>query len=86
MVSVTPGIASAKLGGEAVVLNPNAGQYFGLNEVAARIFDIVQEPKSFQEIEDILIREYDVERDQLRGDVAHFVEALVEQGLVCVSE
>lgn len=85
MISVAPGLASADLGGEAVVLDPKAGQYFGLNEVAARIFELVQKPKTFVDVEEALLREYDVDREQLRRDIGAFVDALVARGLVEVT-
>jgi hypothetical protein len=51
---------SADLAGEAAVLDLERGCYYGPNEVAARIWSLMQEPRGVGEIRDTLVREYDV--------------------------
>ena len=46
---------SCELGDEAVILNLEDGAYYGLNEVAARVWKIVQEPRTVGEIRDALM-------------------------------
>ncbi|MFN3596558.1 MAG: PqqD family protein [Rubricoccaceae bacterium] len=77
-------IATADLGGEAVVLDAEAGRYFGLNEVAARILRLVSEPRSIAEIEAVLLSEYDVEPERLRADLMVFVQQMAERRLIKV--
>src|SRR2546427_11651852 len=43
---------SCNLAEEAVVLGLKAGVYYGLNSVAARIWNLIQEPKTVCEIRD----------------------------------
>ena len=38
--------ASCDLTGEAVILNLRSGQYFSLNDVGTRIWNLIQEPKT----------------------------------------
>lgn len=84
-VTAVPGLASANLGGEAVVLNAESGHYFGLNEVAARILDLVQTPASIDSIVDALLKEYEVERRVLAADVDTFVKQMSAKGLVWIT-
>lgn len=84
-VTAVPGLASANLGGESVVLNPESGHYFGLNEVAARILDLVQTPTSLDAVVDALLKEYEVERRVLAADVETFVTQMSAKGLVWIS-
>lgn len=81
-VTIAPGLASADLGGEAVILDPASGRYFGLNEVAARILELVRQPKAISQIEEALAAEYDVERARLREDIHGFLSTLASRGLV----
>ena len=81
-VTIAPGLASADLGGEAVILDPASGRYFGLNEVAARILELVRNPQAVSQIEEALAAEYDVDRDRLREDIYGFLSTLASRGLV----
>lgn len=75
-------IAAADLGGEAVILDAEAGRYFGLNEVATRILQLVGTPISLAEIEAQLGKEYDVEPEKLKADLQLFVQELVDRDLI----
>lgn len=81
---VAPGLASADLGGESVVLDPESGRYFGLNEVAARILALVAEPRRLSQIVDVLAAEYDAPPGRLRADAEHFLGMLASRSLVRV--
>lgn len=83
-VTIAPGLASADLGGEAVILDPASGRYFGLNEVAARILELVRQPQAVSQIEETLAAEYDVDRARLREDIQGFLTTLASRGLVRV--
>lgn len=84
-VILSPNLAVADLGDEAVVLDPTSGNYFGLNEVAARILELAREETTVDRIVDQLLVEYDVEPERLRRDVAEFVGDLQRRGLVEVA-
>ncbi len=84
-ITAVPGLASANLGGESVVLNPESGHYYGLNEVAARILELVQTPTSLDAVVDALLKEYEVEHSALRTDVETFVTQMSTKGLVWIS-
>lgn len=43
---------------EAVLLSMHDGEYYGLNEVAATIWKLVQQPRTVLEIRDALLDEY----------------------------
>lgn len=78
-------IAAADLGGEAIILDAEAGRYFGFNEVAARVIQLVGTPQTLAEVEEKLLAEYDVEPDRLRSDLQTFVQHLAAQNLIEVS-
>ncbi|HEX4953618.1 MAG TPA: PqqD family protein [Thermoanaerobaculia bacterium] len=70
------------LGGESVLLEPRVGRYFGLDEVGTRIWFLIAEHRRFEEVLGALAAEYEVPPDRLRADVAAFIEALRDHGLV----
>lgn len=83
-VVLADNLAVADLGEEAVVLDPTSGNYYGLNEVAARILELAQQPTTLSKIVDQLLEEYDVKRERLAADVAMFIGDLEQRGLLKV--
>ena len=73
---------SCDLAGEAVILNLQSGQYFGLNEVGTRIWSLIQEPTTLGAIVDALLKEYDVTPDQLERDLCGLLEQMAKNDLV----
>ena len=73
---------SSDLGGEVAVLDFAAGLYYGLDAVGARIWDLVQEPKSVKEIQVTVVEEYDVEPARAERDVLMFLQRLADAGLI----
>lgn len=81
-VVLSPDLAVADLGDEAVILDPTSGTYFGLNEVASRILALAQEETTVGAIVDRLIDEFEVDRAVLAADVTAFVQDLAQRGMV----
>jgi Coenzyme PQQ synthesis protein D (PqqD) len=84
IVVAQPEQISSDLGGEAVILNLKTGVYHGLNEVGARIWTLIEEPKSVKEIIEVLLQEYDVEAEQCISDLTALLEELTAAGLIDV--
>ena len=64
IVKVADEQVSCDLAGEAVILHLKSGEYFGLNEVGARIWNLIQEPKRVDAVLESVLEEYEVEPDQ----------------------
>jgi hypothetical protein len=77
---------SSTLGGEEVVLSLDTGVYYGLNEVGTRIWSLLTEPRTLDDVCEVLEGEYDVDREVLEADAAALFEALDAEGLVQVIE
>jgi hypothetical protein len=73
---------STDLEGEAVILDTSAGEYYGLNEVGARIWTLLQEPMAFAELVDALVEEYAVDREQCEAEVRGLLGQMVEKNLL----
>lgn len=73
---------STSVGSETVILHTDKGEYFGLNEVGASIWRLVQQPRSVEEIKSELVSEYDVTPEQCEEDLMQILAQLVEAGLI----
>ena len=77
---------STNLGGEAVILGLRSGEYFELKAVGARIWDEIREPRTVQQILNVLVNDYAVEPDRCKRDLLKVLEALADEGLVEVKD
>jgi hypothetical protein len=55
---------------------------FMLNEISGRIWQLLQEGKSFEEIAETLEGEYDAPSQVIRQDLEEFLNALVAHGIL----
>ena len=74
--------ASADLGGEAAILNLKNGIYYGLDQVGARIWSLIQEPRTVREVREMLVEEYDVDADRCERDLYALLRQLAENDLI----
>lgn len=80
----SPDQASADLGGEAAILNLKDGVYYGLGAVGARIWELIEEPRTVRDVRDTLCAEYDVEPDRCERDLVALLKELAEHDLITV--
>jgi hypothetical protein len=81
---VNESVVSAVLDDEAVLLNAESGIYYGVDAVGTRIWQLLTEGMSEDDVVNQLVDEYDVELTQLRTDVAEFLTRLHTEQLVRV--
>ena len=73
---------SSDLAGEAVILSLQTGMYYGLDSVAAHIWELLRTPTAVADIRDAVVQQYDVEVEQCERDILNFLHQLAEQGLI----
>jgi hypothetical protein len=73
------------LAGEAAILSLKNGVYYGLNPVGARAWNLVQVPRTFAELRETLLGEYEVDASSLEFDLRELLSQLDEQGLIEVT-
>jgi hypothetical protein len=78
-------VLAATQGDTTVLMDAASGRYFTLNDVAGRIWTLLETPRSLPELISVLADEYEVERDRLVPDVVALTGRLSELSLV-VSE
>jgi len=78
----TPGQVYTELGGELAILNTKSGIYFGLDPVGGRVWSLILEFRTAQEIREVLLQEYDVDCKQLETDLLTLFSDLLNKGLI----
>ena len=73
---------SCDLGGEAAILNLRTGVYYGLDPVGARIWNLIQTPRTLVEVRDTILAEYDVEPARCERDLRDLLEKLAAERLI----
>ena len=77
---------SADLDGEAVILGFAKGVYYGLEGVGTRVWSLIQEPRTVDEVCSTLVEEYDVEPEKCGSDLVALFEKLAKEGLIEVKD
>jgi hypothetical protein len=73
---------AAEIDDEIVMLDPATSRYFGLADTGARIWELLADPHTIDELVGRLTSEYDVDDTTCRTQVARFIETLDAAGLV----
>jgi hypothetical protein len=74
---------SSNMADEVVILNHDKGMYYGLSEVGALVWSALESgPKSFEELCELVIAEYDIDRAGCEGDIAALLNDLLKEKLV----
>ena len=66
----------------AILLHLKDGIYFGLDPVGFDIWKLLSEGHSCDAVAELLLSEYDIEREQLIGDVIELVQELESRNLI----
>jgi hypothetical protein len=77
---------SCDMDGDAVILDLKDGVYYELNSVGARVWGLIQQPRTIDEIRDILLEEYDVERERCERDIQELLRDMAAKGLIDIKE
>ena len=72
----------ARLGNQIIVADMRSGRYFGLDDVGATVWTLIEERATRGAIVDRVHAEYDVSRDVLERDVDRLLEDLLQRRLV----
>jgi hypothetical protein len=77
---------SCPLGDEAAVLNLKNSVYYGMNPVGARVWDLLQQPRSVAEIRDVVLEEFEVGVERCEGDLLELLAKMRAEGLIEVRD
>jgi Coenzyme PQQ synthesis protein D (PqqD) len=84
-VVVTADQLSTRLGEEIVILGLRDSVYYGLSDVGARIWDLIQTPRTVDEILSALVAEYEVASGDAAAGLDRLLRELETRGLVAIT-
>lgn len=79
---IVPDALSASLSDGAVLLHLYTKRYFSLNETGSRIWSLLEQQATEDEIVDALVREFDVEKPEATRAVNQLLGDLVAEQLI----
>jgi coenzyme PQQ synthesis protein D (PqqD) len=84
VVRVPNDVIFRELQGEAVILNLASSTYFGLDQVATRIWQLCEAHGSLRTVWEAMQQEFDASDETLKADLLSFVDELLANGLLAV--
>jgi hypothetical protein len=81
-VRVPERITFRRVRDEMALLDVDTGVYFGLDEIGARMWELLAEHGNLEAVAKRMEEEYDVAGDTLRGDLLRLAEELRAKGLL----
>ena len=75
---------AAKVGDELVMMSAEKGNYLGLSEVGTRIWELVEVPRTIEDLCAQLVTEFDVTDNVCRAEVETFLRDLEKHGAIAL--
>lgn len=85
-LSTAPAAVSTAIPGEAVILDPTSGRYFGLDGVGARVWDLLQAQTTLASLVGAIVDEYAIDEATCERDLRALLVDLQERGLIVVDD
>ncbi|HUN54994.1 MAG TPA: PqqD family protein [Smithella sp.] len=79
-----PDIIWKDVKGETILLNPINGKYFGLNKVGCVFWEKIDGVRSLPDIAELLLGDFNVEKERLLKDLEDLIKTLQENNLVTI--
>lgn len=83
-ISQIEDIVASDIDNEKVMMSIERGEYFGLEPIGSRIWELLAEPVKVSAIIDALLPQFDVDRQTCEQDVLAFLEELHNAGILQV--
>ena len=77
-----PGVTSAEVHGEAVLLDLERGKFYTLNRTGTVVWELLAEPRSPAELHAALLTRFEVDVEPLCADLAALLDDLRTHGLI----
>ena len=81
-IVISKDVLARELAGEILVLDLRTSLYFGMTDVAARVWQLIEQQRSRDAIVETLASEFDAAPDVIAVEVDAFVEDLLARGLL----
>ena len=82
MYKLPENCVNQKVGDELVILDLDSGKYFGLDEVGARMVELIDEHGEVDKVVAKMLDEYDAGEEQLKTDLEELLLQLISHDLL----
>jgi hypothetical protein len=77
-------LVSSNMDGETVMMSIENGEYFGLNPVGSRMWELIENPIEVDALIELLLDEFDVSREQCEIETMEFLNHLLDKKLLTI--
>ena len=84
-VRISDDVLFQELNEEAVLLNLKTGEYFGLDPLGVRIWQLLATHELLSDVASVVVAEYDVTTDRCATDLLVLIGEMERQSLVTLS-
>jgi hypothetical protein len=85
-IALAPDVISQEVSGETVLLDLESENYFGLDEVGTRIWQLIKETNDLSSIYNTLLDEYEVSGERLQQDLTVLLSEIEGLGLIVLED
>ena len=85
-IALSPDVISQEVSGETVLLDLESENYFGLDEVGTRIWQLIKETNDLSSIYNTLLDEYEVSGERLQQDLTVLLSEIEGLGLIVLED
>jgi hypothetical protein len=86
MLRRSDAVVSTEAGARTSMMDIVKGQYFGLEDVGARVWALLESPRSMGDIRDRLVLEFEVDVSVCEAELRPFLRTLLDEGLLDITE
>ncbi len=81
-IARSPELLESSLDNEIVLMSIERGNYYGLKTTARRIWQLIEEPTSFQDLAAALANEYAALPGQIEQDLHVFLQKMLDNKII----
>ncbi len=79
-------LVSTNMDGETVMMSIEKGEYFGLDSVGSRIWELIENPIEVNKLVELLLEEFEVDRELCEADTFEFLNQLNAKKLLILHQ
>lgn len=84
-ISINPQHLVAELDGDVVIMSIDTGTYYGLDAVGACVWKLLEQPRTFAEVIDGVVQQFEVDAEVVEKDLTAFLSEMRSEGIVSVN-
>lgn len=85
VLQLNPDVRQTRVADEGVILRQDDGEILVINEVAIHFVELIDGRKDLGELTELLLQEYEVEKNTLVADLAEYASELINQNVLSIA-